>query len=183
MRQWECATRPCDRDEGLMSDATLVVRRARSDDWLALKTIRLEALRDTPEAYGSTINTALTFSEDRWRTMTAQMCYFLVERGGEVVGMAAGGFNDAHPGAHWLYGMYVSPSARGSEAAVMLVDVVEEWARGEGASELHLDVTTCVARASAFYLKLGFQPTGECRAMFRDPSLILETMRRAIVDA
>jgi GNAT superfamily N-acetyltransferase len=166
-----------------MSDTNLVVRRARADDWLALKTIRLEALRDTPEAYGSTIITALTFSEDRWRTMTAQMCYFLVERGGQVVGMAAGGLNNDHAGAHWLYGMYVTPSARGGAAAVMLVDVVEEWARGEGATELHLDVTTCVARASAFYLKLGFRPTGERHAMFRDPTMTLETMRRVIVDA
>jgi GNAT superfamily N-acetyltransferase len=165
-----------------MSD-DLKVRRAVGEDWSKLKTIRLEALSDTPAAYGSTFETASGFSDKRWRAMAEQFVYFLVERRGTVVGMASGGSNDEHPGTKWLYGMYVTPSARGSGAAYLLVDAVATWARDAGASELYLHVTTSVERAKAFYEKAGFEPTGERFAMERDPSLELMTMVGTIVDA
>jgi GNAT superfamily N-acetyltransferase len=161
----------------------LVVRRAVGEDWAALKAIRLEALADTPAAYGSTFEAASAFSDKRWRAMAEQFVYFLVERRGTVVGMASGGGNDERPGTKWLYGMYVTPSARGSGAAFLLVDAVATWAREQGASELYLHVTTSVERAMAFYVKAGFEATGERFPMERDPSLELITMVGTIVDA
>ncbi|HVA52011.1 MAG TPA: GNAT family N-acetyltransferase [Acidimicrobiales bacterium] len=160
---------------------TPLTRSARSHDWLALKTIRLEALRDTPDAYGSSLEAALRFPDDHWRAMTAQQPYFLVERAGQVVGMTAGGFNDAHAGEHWLFAMYVTPSARGGLVAMALVDEVVAWARADGASALYLDVTTTLVRARAFYQKAGFVPTGERRVMDRDRSIELLRLRRDLV--
>jgi GNAT superfamily N-acetyltransferase len=115
--------------------------------------------------------------------MAAQRCYLLAERDGVVVGMISGGLNDEHPGTRWLYGMYVTPSARGSGVAALLVAAVEEWARGEGARELFLQVGSSVARARAFYSKMGFEPTAESHLMTREPTLELFTMRRSLVDA
>jgi len=166
-----------------MSDTTLLVRRAGSEDWMALKAIRLEALRDTPDAYGSTLLAALAFPQDRWRAMIEEQCYFLVERDGAVLGMAAGGFHDDHPGQHWLYAMYVTPAARGGHVASCLVDAVVAWARSDGALALHLDVTTSLPRARAFYEKAGFRETGVARRMYRDPTITLITMRRAVDNA
>lgn len=166
-----------------MSDNDVVVRRALGDDWARLKAIRLEALADTPAAYGSTLEAAQGFSDKRWRSMAEQFIYYLAERNGRVVGMASGGGNDEHPGTKWLYGMYVTPSARGGGAAYLLVDAVATWARDQGASELYLNVTSSVARAVAFYEKAGFEPNGERHPMDRDPSLELITMVGTIVDA
>ena len=164
-----------------MSNPTLLVRRAEGHDWLALKTIRLEALRDAPDAYGSSLDAALSFSDKRWRVMTIQQTFFLVERDGEIVGMAAGGYSGGRPGEHWLYAMYVTPRARGGVVATSLVDAVVGWAKSERASALYLDVTTSLSRASAFYRKVGFQPTGERRVMERDPSIELVRMRKELV--
>jgi GNAT superfamily N-acetyltransferase len=164
-----------------MSNTTILVRCAERDDWLALKTIRLEALRDTPEAYGSSLDAALSFSDKRWRMMTAQQGYFLVERDGEVVGMAAGGYNDDRVSEHWLYAMYVTPCARGGVVATALVDTVVAWATSEGASTLYLDVATSLARAQTFYRKVGFRLTGERRVMERDSSIELVRMRKELV--
>jgi GNAT superfamily N-acetyltransferase len=164
-----------------MSNTTMLVRCAQPGDWLALKTIRLEALRDTPDAYGSSLDAALSFSDRRWRTMTAQQGYFLVERDDGVVGMAAGGYHDDHPGEHWLYAMYVTPRARGGVVATALVDAVVAWARSEKANALYLDVTTSLSRARSFYRKAGFQPTGESRVMERDPLIELVRMRKDLV--
>jgi GNAT superfamily N-acetyltransferase len=61
------------------------------------------------------------------------------------------------------------------------VNAVEGWARGEGASELYLHVGATVARARAFYVKLGFELTGETFIMHRDETLKLLTMKRSLV--
>jgi GNAT superfamily N-acetyltransferase len=166
-----------------VSDVSYVVRRANQDDWVSLRSIRLEALGDTPDAFGSTYEDALGFSDDRWRAMAAQRCYFLSELDGEVMGMISGGLNDRHPGTHWMYGMYVTPSARGSGVAIQLVETVFEWARSEGATELYLHVTSTISRARAFYEKLGFELTGNHFTMTRDPRLELLTMRRSLVES
>ncbi|HVB52190.1 MAG TPA: GNAT family N-acetyltransferase [Acidimicrobiales bacterium] len=166
-----------------MSESTLVVRRTLSDDWSELRDIRLEALRDTPDAFGSTYEEALAFSDDEWRTFAQKRCFYLAERDARVVGMISGGLNDAHPGTHWMYGMFVTPLERGTGTAQRLVSEVDDWARGEGASELFLHVGSTVARARAFYLKLGFEPTGETFVMHRNAAITLITMKRSLVES
>jgi GNAT superfamily N-acetyltransferase len=162
---------------------TLRVRRCELADAEALRAIRLEALRDTPEAYGTTYDDVKSWSHDQWEQAAAGQTYFLAESDagpGRVVGLAAGGRNGEHPGTHWMYAMYVTPSARGSGVAMKLVDAVSSWARAEGAHELYLHVTTSVERARAFYEKAGFHPNGATRAMHRDPSIHLITMVRTL---
>jgi len=163
-------------------DGEVVVRRTDGDDWSELRTIRLEALSDTPDAYGSTYEGTVTHPTRRWRALAQDGIYFLAEQGGVPVGMVSGGLNDQHPGTHWLYGMYVTPAARGSVAASRLVEAVIAWAKGQGATELFLHVTRSVERAHAFYLKMGFVETGERHVMDRDRRLELLTMRRSLVD-
>jgi GNAT superfamily N-acetyltransferase len=167
---------------GDVSDDDLVIRRTTAADWEDLRGIRLEALADTPDAYGSTYAETVHYPARRWRAMAQDYAYFLAARGGDVVGMASGGLNDRHPGDYWLYAMYVTPSARGSGAASSLVEAVIAWAKGEGASELYLRVTVSVERARAFYRKMGFVETGERDVMDRNRSLELVTMRRSLVN-
>ncbi len=165
-----------------MTDVALIVRRAESDDWPKLRAIRLEALSDSPEAFGSTYAVAAKLSNYQWRSMVERSLYFLAERDGDVVGMVSGGPNDRRPGTHWLYGMYVTPPARGSEAASSLVESVVDWAKDEGASELYLHVTSIAARARAFYVRMGFVATGEDFRMDRDPNLIMLMLKKTLAD-
>jgi ribosomal protein S18 acetylase RimI-like enzyme len=159
-----------------MGDATLTIRRSERDDWRALKTIRLEALADTPDAYGSTWKENSRWSDAQWKNAATNRLYYLAFRDDVVVGMVSGGLNDAHPGTRWLYGMYVTPSDRGCGTADRLVATVCAWARSEEVDEVYLHVTSNVARARAFYTRLGFRPTGETFPMDRDRALTLETM-------
>ena len=161
-----------------MTDAAVTVRRGTDADWRALRDIRLESLADTPDAFGSTYEGAMKWSDRRWRRTAGEWLVFLAERDGEVVGMASGGVNDDHPGTRWLYGMYVTPSARGTGAADALVEAVSDWARTQGVRDVYLHVTTTVARARAFYARMGFVETGEVHVMDRDPRLRLATMVR-----
>lgn len=147
---------------------------------MTLRAIRLEALRDTPEAYGSTYDESLRWPTRKWRRMAKDWNYYLGECEGVVRGMASGGFNEEHPGTHWLYGMYVAPIARGSGLATQLVDAVATWASRQGGRQLYLHVTSSVVRARAFYRKVGFVENGETILMDRDPSITLYTMVKAL---
>lgn len=174
MAVWPSAT--WRRVWAMTSSSSIAVRRAGATDWRALRAIRLEALEMTPEAYGSTFADSITWADERWQLVASQWAYFLAERDGMVVGMASGGRHDQYPGTRWLYGMYVTPSARGSGAATDLVKEVGGWARSEGVTEIYLNVSSSVPRARRFYERVGFRPAGEVVVMERDPSISLEMM-------
>jgi len=164
-----------------MSDADINVRRGGPADAQALRALRLEALADTPEAYGSTYEESVRWSDERWSAAASEWNFFLGEHDGAVRGMASGGRHDEHPGTFWLFAMYVSPASRGSGLAGRLVDAVAQWAIDEGGDALYLHVTSSVARARAFYTKVGFRLTGEEITMARDPSLHLVSMVKQLV--
>jgi GNAT superfamily N-acetyltransferase len=155
------------------------VRRGGVDDAMKLREVRLEALSDTPEAYGSTYEGTATWDDEYWRDVAGRWRFFLAEEADAVVGMATGGRHDDYPGTWWLFGMYVTARLRGTRVADRLVDAVEAWAKGEGASELYLAVTEQVPRARAFYERLGYRPTGEVVSLHRDTSVgLINLVRR-----
>ena len=152
------------------------IRRAHDDDYAVLRSIRLEALLDEPDAFGTTYAEGLATREEQWRQMADSWNYYLALDGSRAVGMASGGRYVPMPDARWLYGMYVTPGHRGTGVAHELVMVVAQWARREGVATLGLHVTASVTRARAFYEKLGFAVVGAGEPMRRDPSLQLLTM-------
>jgi GNAT superfamily N-acetyltransferase len=159
-----------------MAEERVSVRWGGPEEATSLRAIRLEALADTPEAYGSTFEDASTWPDERWLAVASQWRYVLGDMDGTVAGMASGGFNDQYPNTHWLYGMYVSPGARGTGLAHLLVERIAQWAQGDGATNLYLHVAEPVARARAFYQREGFVESGDMITMHRDPSVRLLTM-------
>ncbi len=156
----------------------VAVRPGGVDDAMKLKAIRLEALADTPAAFGSTYAEEATWDDAQWREVSGRWRYFLAEDGDVAVGMASGGHNVEYPGTWWLFAMYVTPRLRGTGVAEELVASVAAWARSEGATQLHLAVTEPVARARAFYAKLGFLPTGDVAPLHRDSAVRLINLVR-----
>ena len=110
----------------MTSESTLSIRMCGVDDWADLRAIRLEALSDTPEAYGSTYEESVRQSDAQWKNAASTRLYYLAYRDGRVIGMVSGGFNDSYPGTRWLYGMYVTPSERGTGTAAVLVRSIGE---------------------------------------------------------
>ncbi|MFI5035558.1 MAG: GNAT family N-acetyltransferase [Acidimicrobiales bacterium] len=154
----------------------ITIRRGGEVDAAALRAIRLEALADTPEAFGSTYDETVAWDDAAWRDVAGRWTFFLAEDEERPVGMVTGGRHDNYPGTWWLFGMYVVPALRGAGVAERLVARVGDWARDEGASELHLHVTELVPRARAFYEKVGFRATGEVASLHRDAAVGLVTL-------
>lgn len=156
-----------------------LVRSSTIADADDVRRLRLEALQDTPDAFGDSYAIASQHDEQYWRDMASNPSLFLCEADGEVIGMLKGDIHTGN-GRHWMFSMLVTPRYRGTPAASLLVDRVVQWAREDGARTLSLYVTTTVTRARSFYAKKGFVETGEVITMDRDPRLSLVAMELAL---
>jgi GNAT superfamily N-acetyltransferase len=156
--------------------ADFTIHRVLPEEWEQYKILRLEALADEPTAYGDTTQRSRALSDAEWEAIVRDREIFVAEADGVFIGKATGGYNDRHPGTHWLYGMYVTPAWRGQGVADALVGMVATWARNQGGTSLSLHVTQTLPRARGFYERMGFRPTGETFAMERDPNNVLMTV-------
>lgn len=136
------------------------IERLSETDWCRLKRIRLAALKDAPDAFGTTIESARELPDDAWRRQAADLPTFIATLDGSDVGMVRVAAEASERDA-CLISMWVSPPARGLRLGEQLANAVLDWARDGGFSRLVLDVADNNARAIALYERLGFMPTGE----------------------
>ena len=134
------------------------IRRLTPTDAGAYRAIRLQSLRDHPEAYASTYDSAAGRAEDYWVQTLEQLCLFgALAADGQLVGlagfMAETGDKDRHRG--WLIQMYVDTAWRGTGCAMALVDTIIDYARGR-VMQVHLGVWDENPAAIRFYEKAGF---------------------------
>ncbi|HXN04774.1 MAG TPA: GNAT family N-acetyltransferase [Candidatus Acidoferrum sp.] len=159
--------------------ADLVIRRLAAADWAAFRAVRVAALRDAPEAFGSTASDAERFDEEEWRRRVEARAVFIAEVAGQDAGLAAGIAAD-RPGDAELISMWVAPAWRGQGVGDRLVEAVLGWAAGEGFATVRLWVTKGNARAERLYARHGFASTGRMQPMGEEGSGRLEfEMRRA----
>jgi ribosomal protein S18 acetylase RimI-like enzyme len=136
------------------------VRRAVIGDEAVLRAVRLQALTDSPRAFGSTYERELARTTEDWQRWLSPGATFLLEVGGEARGMVAG-VRDAYDASiiH-LMAMWVHPDQRGSGAADALVSSVKAWTAEAGATQVRLKVVEGNERARRCYERAGFRATG-----------------------
>jgi ribosomal protein S18 acetylase RimI-like enzyme len=90
----------------------------------------------------------------------------VAEREGAVVGVASvGRAGSEEDNAAELFGLWVSPTERGTGVAWQLVQAGADQARADGRSHLAYWVGTDNGRAVAFASSFGFRPSGTRRPM------------------
>lgn len=144
----------------------ITCRRATRNDVSLFKEVRLKALKDCPDAYGSTYESAikrdqLSWEEQLWSTLSGgdRNTQFAFE-GDRCIGIAALYREPTAPSGDIIM-MWVDPEYRGSGAAAELVGNLISWAKESGFTAVSLDVTDSNARAIQFYENQGFHDTGE----------------------
>ena len=145
------------------------IRRLGRQDAAAYRAIRLEALRDHPEAF---LSDAAGFAEKSLADIEAMLATLTVF-GAELADGTLGGINaylrndgpkERHRG--WMLQVYVRPGQRGSGMARALCEHLLAHARGE-VLQVHLGVWSENRAAIALYEKLGFEIYGtEPRYLF-----------------
>lgn len=164
------------------------ILRAERDDWERLRDIRLRALLDAPEAFGSTHEREALQTEDDWRAFAGgwegaarQAVFVAAGDDGGWVGIVVGVVREADISLANLYAMWVDPAARGLGAGRLLVESIAAWAAGTGAERLELCVTEANERAVALYRSAGFEPTGGRGELRPGSEVATITLRRPLV--
>jgi ribosomal protein S18 acetylase RimI-like enzyme len=135
------------------------VERMRPSEWRRVRAIRLRALADTPDAFGSTLNDELNIPDERWSSRLAapDAATFIAVRDDHDVGLVVGAPIDGDAG---LFSMWVAPEARGEGVGDALVRAVIGWATDRGHERIVLGVGDFNQSAIDLYKRSGFEPTG-----------------------
>src|SRR5262245_60772045 len=162
------------------------IRRIRADEGLRLRALRLRALADAPQAFGSTLAREHAFVDSTWHERAAggatgsARATFVAEAQGQWVGMATGVARHPDDLDHSpiLVGMFVDATQRGRGVGAALMERVTDWVRALPAERLYLWATSTNRPAIALYEKCGFQRTAETRPLEHTPPLVEVLMVR-----
>jgi GNAT superfamily N-acetyltransferase len=164
---------------------SITIERVTPSNLPAFKEIRLRALQDTPQAFGSTFARESQFTETEWLERTKRWngktgIGFLAMDDGHGCGIAGGLMDADDRTCVMLVSMWTAPTHRRSGIGRVLVDHVLDWARLREARTLRLMVTSANEPAIRFYEKLGFTRTGRTEPYPNDPGLIEYEMSQPI---
>lgn len=139
-----------------------------ADDWLLLRTVRLQALKDSPGAYISSYEDEVSWTEARWRCSFADALWVVPRSGRRIVGLARSLRVDGRPpDERHLESVWVEPRHRRSGVMGAILRYLTELE--PDVRDWLLWVLDHNAEAREAYERLGFEPTGE-RQILTDAS-------------
>lgn len=143
------------------------VRRIRADEGMALKEVRLRALREEPDAYHTTYDEAAVHPDAVWHDRAARAAdgayeaMFVLDRGdGRLAGMVYTNALPDPPHDAFISSMWLDPDLRGGGMADALLQAAESWARAMGCPQVELWASFTNERARRFYQRHGYVPAG-----------------------
>ncbi len=148
------------------------IHKLNSDEWQILKTLLLDSLKESPDAFSAAPNEDLPDHE--WRGLAnkyssgqREVAYTLADDQG-YCGILIGSVT--HLGHFW-----VSPRIRKRGHGKKLLDTFLEWARKRRSSNIHLFVTENTPAVN-FYESMGFKSTGNREKLRTDSKKIMIEM-------
>jgi ribosomal protein S18 acetylase RimI-like enzyme len=138
-----------------------LTRRLNPDEGDLYRAVRLEALRESPEAFSSRYEDAVVRSDQSWAdqvhaSATGSNRATFVTLEGQPVGLAALYRDEKDTDVGELMQMWVAPEFRGGSVATELLLEVFRWAKSNGFAFVKAEVMRSNARALRFYEKFGF---------------------------
>jgi len=159
------------------------VRRLKAHEWRAYRDVRLRALGDSPNAFGSTIEVEGVKPDEYWAerlsaAATSQWNLPLAaDTGDELVGLVWGWIDPLAPETAHVYQMWVAPNSRGQGCGSMLLDALITWAREANAQSVVLRATCGDTPAMRLYTRAGFKPEGEPQPLRPGSTVLAQPMR------
>lgn len=172
-----------------MNGGAVLVRRLLAHEWQAYRAIRLRALAQAPEAFGSTLAREEELPDETWAARVAKSavsgidCALVAEQGGAFVGLLWAKVDAQDAGRVNLFQMWVAPPWRGRGVAASLLMDALGWARMRGTRVVHLGVNSENAGALRLYERAGFQPIGEPYLMREGAPHMEQEMRLILTGA
>lgn len=141
-------------------------RRLRPDDWADFRDIRLQALADSPDAFGSTLAREESYTEGDWRQRLAGPVYVV----DDPTPVSVGGIFD-NAGTPHVWGMWTHPDHRGRGHARAILDALIP-----PGTPAQLDVNITNGDARAVYQRYGFVGTGRLEPLRPGSDQLIELM-------
>ena len=163
--------------------STATTREFLTNEWQTYRELRLRALADSPEAFGSTLAGEQVYPESWWvDRLSAGVASvtdlpLVAEVDGEPAGLSWGRIEPEQPDTAHVYQVWVAPEARGRGAGRMLLESVLAWARGQRVGAVELSVTCGDTPARRLYERAGFVPFGEPEPVRPGAELLQQWMR------
>jgi GNAT superfamily N-acetyltransferase len=165
------------------SRLTPSIRPFSSDEWALYKSLRLAALADAPNAFGSTLAAEQGRPDGEWSARLASGAGSGYDRplvaqiGARAIGLAWGKIEPSKPELAHVYQMWVAPTCRRQGVGQLLLDDLTGWARAMGAQHLCLGVTCGDSSAMRLYLRVGFRCIGPSGPLRPGSALMAQPMR------
>jgi GNAT superfamily N-acetyltransferase len=147
-------------------DSAPTVRRFAASEWRVYRALRLHALRDAPDAFGSTLAREEAFPDDEWLQRLARAAEsptelpLVVEDDARPIGLAWARIDPDEADVAELYQVWVDPAHRRCGVGRLVIDSTLDWARASGVRQVVLSVALGPGSALEFYHRLGFVAVG-----------------------
>jgi GNAT superfamily N-acetyltransferase len=154
----------------------VLIRRITALDGMLLRRVRLEALKDAPSAFSSTLDLEAGRTDAEWveravagsRGRDRATFFGMVDD--RVVGLVGGFRPEASSTAVEMVSMWVAPDARRSGVGAALIDAVQAWAVETEAMSIWAGVMRGNDAARRLYSSKGFGERGSARPLASDAS-------------
>jgi ribosomal protein S18 acetylase RimI-like enzyme len=164
----------------------MAVRRVRPGEWQELRDVRLRALEESPDSFGSRADEARRRDDLDWRAWAeAGACsddsaLFVAEGKSGFAGLCGVFLHEHDRRIAQIFAMWVAPDERGRRLGDELLGAASRWSVARGAEELVLDVTETNEAARRLYARGGFRETGTRAPLRSNPALLTVEMRRRL---
>lgn len=158
------------------------IRPAAAHDWPIYRDARLSALRDAPDAFGSTFAAEAGRTDEAWAARVAAAAtspndqLLLAFDQEQPCGLVWCKRSAAEPAVTDLYQMWVASGSRAKGAGQALLEAALEWARGAGTQRVRLGVTAADSPAMRLYQRHGFRPAGPLEPLRKGAALMAQAM-------
>lgn len=131
------------------------------------KQLRITAIKDMSEAFGSTQQEESQTSSSIWKERLANMLF--AQKNGQIIGMIGAVIDSRIKLKHraHLVSFYILPEHRKKGVGTLLLNTLLERLYKKNIFFITLNVTTSLAESISFYIKYGFTITGILSHIYR----------------
>jgi ribosomal protein S18 acetylase RimI-like enzyme len=145
------------------------VEQIPPEDWQKYKALWLEALTNSPQAFGFSYDELASRTDEEWQEKIrknlvegSKSRMFIAKDGDNFIGMM--GFFEKRVGVANIFGVYVNPQYRGKKVGDKLMEAILNSLKQElNFSEVELTVNKDQAAAVEFYKRQGFSVAEEIK--------------------
>jgi GNAT superfamily N-acetyltransferase len=164
-----------------MTSAT--VRKLEEVEWPTYRELRLAALAESPDAFGSTLATEQGRTASDWAARLAAGATsnldlpLIAQVHGRAAGLAWAKVDASDTSLVNVYQTWVAPEFRGQGLGRLLLRAAVDWARARNALAVCLSATCGDTPAMQLYTREGFKPVGQSEPLRPGSPLLSQPMR------